>query len=966
MSTAAPDQTQTSTTDLNVAPGSTVVVRDEEWLVTNVTETSDGPLVHVQGLSELVRGTTAQFFASLDRITPLDPHEAKVTADNSPKYRDSRLWVEAMLRKTPVPITDTSLSVSPHMLADQLPYQATAIRQALDPDNLRPRILLADAVGLGKTIEIGMILSELVRRGRGERILIVTPRHVLEQMQHEMWTRFALPFVRLDSAGIQRVRQKLPATRNPFTYYKRAIISIDTLKSDRYLAHLRNQKWDAVVIDESHNLTNSGTLNNRLARTLAPTADALILASATPHNGKMESFANLIRLLEPTAVRPDGTPDAEETTRLLIRRHRNSDEVAGVVGAQWAPRKDPQHQLIPASATENAVAQELQDTWLHPSTGRSPYSGQTDSLFGWTLAKAFLSSPVALDASITDRIKKLRDQPGDAADQEREALERLQDLNDPSTAKSAKYDALVAYLMSIGVKKSSPMRAVVFAERVATLNWLAEHLPESLGLKAEAVQVMHGGLSDEEQMRLIESFKQESSPIRVLVTGDVASEGVNLHAQCHELVHYDVPWSLIRIEQRNGRIDRYGQRHSPQITTLILDPTSEQFKGDLRVLRRLLEREHAAHQALGDVASLMGKFNIGDEEETVRKILAGKVEEDDAVVTPEVAVEVDLISQILNLGAGAPAAPTAPATPATATPSYLYSSTLDYLRDALDAAFPDKSAALTDRPGEGGVKWREYKNDGIVEFAPPRDLRQRLDALPQTYLSDRDVKTTFKLAVTDAKGKSELAAALADSKGSSWPAAHFLGPQHPVVDWATDRALASLERNHVYAMRGDVDSPTVLLIGTLTNKRGHVVAASHIAASRLTPSAPQCIVTPYRSALEMLEDAGVTHAQSNPGAITGADALQPLVRMAVRDASASLENHLDAARQATTERVERWAGRATAWEREADTLAQRTTVKTSRTTVREVERMIEEMRPDRYLVRPLLVVVPQDFSEGDI
>ena len=149
-----------------------------------------------------------------------------------------------------------------------------------------------------------MILSELIRRGRGDRILIVCPRHVLEQMQHEMWCRFAIPFVRLDSLGIQRVRQKLPATRNPFTYFRRVIISIDTLKSDRYLNALRHHRWDAVVIDESHNLTNSETQNNRLARVLAPDTDALILASATPHNGRAESFAELIRLLEPTAVTP--------------------------------------------------------------------------------------------------------------------------------------------------------------------------------------------------------------------------------------------------------------------------------------------------------------------------------------------------------------------------------------------------------------------------------------------------------------------------------------------------------------------------------------------------------------------------------------------------------------------------------------------------------------------------------------
>ena len=98
------------------------------------------------------------------------------------------------------------------MIVSQVRYQKAAVTRALDPQHIRPRTLIADAVGLGKTIELGMILSELVRRGRGERILVVTPKHVLEQMQHELWCRFALPFVRLDSAGIQKVRQKLPAT----------------------------------------------------------------------------------------------------------------------------------------------------------------------------------------------------------------------------------------------------------------------------------------------------------------------------------------------------------------------------------------------------------------------------------------------------------------------------------------------------------------------------------------------------------------------------------------------------------------------------------------------------------------------------------------------------------------------------------------------------------------------------------
>ena len=273
---------------LNVAPGSLVRVRDADWLVTNASPTQDGLLVEVTGLSELVRDTRAAFYEHLDEIVPYDPRQTRVRADDSPKYRRARLWLEATLRRTAIPLGEGRLSVSTQMLTDALGYQRSAVRKALSNENLRPRILLADTVGLGKTIEIGMILSELVRRGRGERILIVTPKHVLEQMQFEMWTRFALPFVRLDSVGIQRVRQKLPATRNPFSLYKRVIISMDTLKQDRYLNHLRKHQWDAVVIDESHNLTGAGTQNNALARVLAPNTEALILASATPHNGSKE------------------------------------------------------------------------------------------------------------------------------------------------------------------------------------------------------------------------------------------------------------------------------------------------------------------------------------------------------------------------------------------------------------------------------------------------------------------------------------------------------------------------------------------------------------------------------------------------------------------------------------------------------------------------------------------------------
>jgi hypothetical protein len=137
--------------DIQIAPGSVVVVRDEEWLVRETEQTADGLLVHVQGLGELVRDTRACFYQSLDDIRSLDPAAAKVVADESPRYRKSRVWLESMFRRTPLPLADPSLTVSTRALADPLTYQQTAVRKVLDPTNIRPRVLLADAVGLGKT-----------------------------------------------------------------------------------------------------------------------------------------------------------------------------------------------------------------------------------------------------------------------------------------------------------------------------------------------------------------------------------------------------------------------------------------------------------------------------------------------------------------------------------------------------------------------------------------------------------------------------------------------------------------------------------------------------------------------------------------------------------------------------------------------------------------------------------------------
>ena len=930
-----------------IAPGSIVVVRDEEWLVTQIEPASDGEFVHVQGLSELVRETDAIFSTALDEIVPLDPARAKVVADDSPNYRRARLWLESTLRKTAVPLTDPTMTVAAQGMADTLEYQMTAVRKALAPDKLRPRILLADAVGLGKTLEIGMILSELVRRGRGERILVVTPRHVLEQMQFELWTRFALPFVRLDSVGIQRIRQKLPASRNPFAYYKRVIVSIDTLKSDRYLAHLEKQHWDAVVIDESHNVTNSTAQNNRLARLLARRCDALILASATPHNGRKESFAELIRMLEPSAVTPDGELVEDMVKDLIIRRHRHSPEVAAVVGAEWAERLDPNNVLVPALPAENAIADELDSVWLHPEAGKSPYSGANSSLFPWTLAKAFLSSPEALSETIKTRIRTL----GIRTDENRaelDALARLQELTDEAIEQpSAKYDALVKHLKEIGVGRNKPMRAVIFAERVKTLHTLKEKLQESLKLPPDAVEVMHGQLSDERQQEIVESFKQESSPIRILVTGDVASEGVNLHLQCHQLIHYDIPWSLIRIEQRNGRIDRYGQTHRPQITTLLLEPTSDGFSGDLRVLERLMEKEHEAHHALGDSASLMGKYDVQAEEDAIRKVLAGERALEDEVKDVADVGQSDTFSDFFKRIVDA-SNETAGSTSADVR-SGIYANDLKFLDDALTEVFETPH-----QTHPNGVSWKEYPGDSLAELAPTRDLADRLAVLPQSYLSERAAAKRLVLATSKHRGVEDLKAARADESSSLWPESSYLAPLHPVLDWASDRALASLSRNEVFVVRGTSET-FVLLHGMLTNKRGQVVAASFMAVEFPDSSNPSfCTTTPLGSAAEAV--ALLEIATTNKGPVEEPSRFEAFIGPALEAGTKQMEQLVEAARADTIARVGSWQERSRSWERDADALVSRATLRERRSDVEQEAQLADEMLPQQLLVRPLLVV----------
>lgn len=1001
MSSAAPIAPDVQSRD-TYTPGIPIRARGEEWLVQEATPAGDHWLVTAVGVTGIVRDQIATFYTAIEDVERADLAKTKVMVDTSNKHLDTKLWLDATIRRSPVATQRTDLVHADASLVDPLTYQKTAVEKALNPDLLRPRILLADAVGLGKTIEIGMILSELIARGRGDRILVVTPKHVLEQMQYELWTRFSLPFVRLDSQGIQRIRQQLPAGRNPFSFFKRAIISIDTLKSDQYVAHLRNQRWDAVVIDESHNVTNTGTLNNRLANLLARNTEALILASATPHNGRKESFAELVRMLEPSAVSPSGDVDEELVERLLVRRHRHSDEVAAQVGSQWAPRKEPRNIMVEASDAENAVAQELQDVWLWPE-GKPPSKA---SLFPWTLAKSYLSSPEALESTITERIRRIDNlldegAPGTdraALDTERAALQHLGELNAPSlNGKSAKYQQLVQELKDIDIKRGSPARAVVFSERVPTLKALQKQLTKDLKLPKDAVAILHGGLSDVEQQEVVESFKLASSPIRVLVTGDIASEGVNLHTQCHHLFHYDIPWSLIRIEQRNGRIDRYGQTENPQITTLLLSPDADQFRGDFRVLSRLVEREQEAHQALGDAASLIGTYNVRAEEDAIEQVIRGRKDFDEVVRDPKDIVNEDgptgLFARLAQKGSARVTLEDDPADfgmfgltgPAGSTASGSASSAGGAEVDATGAstqpdtqpAYPLASSGLfkddfqfldaairkvheaPERQAPHGINYTVQPQHRYAGLTPPEELVARLDVLPQSYLRERKVKEQLHLATSKEKGKQSLHDAHQGSSKIMWPERSYLTPLHPVLDWAADHVLAATPRDAIYAVPGDVDLPSVLLMGSLLNSRGQVIYQQYLVAEFFGSGSPMWEV--FDNAAEALASLGIP--ETNRLQDIDADSLQPYVAAAVTGAEDYLEMAMEGAYEEARKRVEAWQQRTAAWEREADEAVKRASVREHIRDVEEERELLESLAADRFVARPLLVVVPKEDAQ---
>ena len=544
----------------------------------------------------------------------------------------------------------------------------------------RANLLIADDVGLGKTVETGLVIQELIVRNRARTVLIVCPAGLQNHWRDQMHDKFGLEFRIVDSECLKRLRRSRGIHTNPWTHFPRLITSIDFVKRDTPLRLFREvlpaeatypRRFDILVVDEAHNVSPSGSQHyaidsqrTQAIREITPHFEHKLFLSATPHNGYPESFSALLELLDNQRFARSVPPNPRQLETIMVRRLKSEIKDA------WGDRRFPKRVLdvieVPYSDQEKQIHRLLREySQSRQQNAKEPEERFAVEFVLKLLKKRLFSSPAAFAITLAKHMESVKGQKRttqpkqmslgvlrrqmaqideDYADDIQyeedttEAVEAASPLiqnlapqeqmllnqmyawaERASQTRDSKADAFIRWLKGIVRPdgKWSDERVIIFTEYRATQNWLQTILAAEGLTDGERLMTLFGGMDEQRREDVKAAFQADpgQSTVRILLATDAASEGIDLQNYCHRLVHFEIPWNPNRMEQRNGRVDRHGQKNDVLIYHFVARGYKKQaeahtvpvdeLEADLEFLARAAEKVEHIREDLGKVGMVI-------------------------------------------------------------------------------------------------------------------------------------------------------------------------------------------------------------------------------------------------------------------------------------------------------------------------------------------------------------------------
>lgn len=608
-------------------PGSLVAARGREWIV---LPESDAQTLRLRPLGGGERDETL-IYLPLERqpVHPATfPWPSVAQARN---HSASQLLLDALqlkLRSGAGPFRSFgNIAVEPRA------YQLVPLLMALKQPTVR--LLIADDVGIGKTIEGALIARELLDRGEVQRMTVLCPPHLCEQWQRELAERFHIQAVVVRSNTADRLERDLPPGTSVFHAHPYTVVSLDYIKSERRREAFQRFCPEFVIVDEAHTCTQAGQGRQQRYQLLkglaADPARHLLMLTATPHSGDEEAFFNLLGLLRPDFTQLKDLPAGqrsdlrEDLSRHFVQRRR--PDIAEWQDASMFP--DRRSAEITYKLT-GAWGQLFNDVlaYARELVERSEGQALREQRMNWWAALALLrcisSSPAAAMNALRTRLQGALGEAGQTEatsleEFEAQATDRVLDGTDDAlstddlepgakTEDSQRLEALMASAAALAGQQNDPKLAkvqehvalllkegfqpVVFCRYIATAHYLAAALQEKF--KSSTVKAVTGELTPDEREAAVDQLGESES--RVLVATDCLSEGINLQGLFTAVVHYDLSWNPTRHEQREGRVDRFGQKAREVRSTMLY---GEDNPVDGAVLQVILRKAESIRKELG-------------------------------------------------------------------------------------------------------------------------------------------------------------------------------------------------------------------------------------------------------------------------------------------------------------------------------------------------------------------------------